>query len=411
METVGLWQLAEEQQPYMTAMRRLFHTEPELSGREFKTRETLCKELTDMGIPYTLLPGTGLIAQVKGRLPGPSRLLRSDMDALPLEELPDNPVQAKVCVSRNRGVCHACGHDAHMAMLLGTLRVLSAMREELHGTVSACFEEGEETNCGLPAMMTALDGMKIDECFALHVYSGLEAGKICLTSGPRMAGAVRFDLTFKGRAGHGSRPDLAVNPIIPAAHMVGELDSLLRNRLAADAAVTLGLCQFRAGDTWNVIPESAWLEGTVRCLTAEDRKRIKQRIYELAEGQAASFGGHAELTWYAGPPATNNTPSWTDFAIEAAKEAGLDVVPAPVNLAGEDFAYYQEEIPGVFVLVGRAVLPRHIGEGVALDDEFAHILLVCYWSVVVGDYERWARPLSKGRRAHPRFPSYFLGSG
>ena len=95
METVGLWQLAEEQQPYMTAMRRLFHTEPELSGREFKTRETLCKELTDMGIPYTLLPGTGLIAQVKGRLPGPSRLLRSDMDALPLEELPDNPVQEK----------------------------------------------------------------------------------------------------------------------------------------------------------------------------------------------------------------------------------------------------------------------------------------------------------------------------
>ena len=91
METVGLWQLAEEQQPYMTAMRRLFHTEPELSGREFKTRETLCKELADMGIPYTLLPGTGLIAQVKGRLPGPARLLRSDMDALPLEELPDNP--------------------------------------------------------------------------------------------------------------------------------------------------------------------------------------------------------------------------------------------------------------------------------------------------------------------------------
>ena len=139
METVELWQLAEEQQPYMTAMRRLFHTEPELSGREFKTRETLCKELTDMGIPYTLLPGTGLIAQVKGRLPGPSRLLRSDMDALPLEELPDNPVQAKVCVSRNRGVCHACGHDAHMAMLLGTLRVLSAMREELHGTAGCAI--------------------------------------------------------------------------------------------------------------------------------------------------------------------------------------------------------------------------------------------------------------------------------
>lgn len=356
METVGLWQLAEEQQPYMTAMRRLFHTEPELPGREFKTRETLCKELTDMGIPYTLLPGTGLIAQVKGRLPGPSRLLRSDMDALPLEELPDNPVQAKVCVSRNRGVCHACGHDAHMAMLLGTLRVLSAMREELHGTVSACFEEGEETNCGLPAMMTALDGMKIDECFALHVYSGLEAGKICLTSGPRMAGAVRFDLTFKGRAGHGSRPDLAVNPIIPAAHMVGELDSLLRNRLAADAAVTLGLCQFRAGNTWNVIPETAALSGSARYFRRQDGEQVLNLIHSAADGIAVLHGCTVEYE-----PTTGIIlgPVINDAAVSARVRAAVSAACGQAALkdcapwyASETFSRYLERWPGALGLLG-----------------------------------------------------------
>lgn len=356
METVELWQLAEEQQPYMTAMRRLFHTEPELSGREFKTRETLCKELTDMGIPYTLLPGTGLIAQVKGRLPGPSRLLRSDMDALPLEELPDNPVQAKVCVSRNRGVCHACGHDAHMAMLLGTLRVLSAMREELHGTVSACFEEGEETNCGLPAMMTALDGMKIDECFALHVYSGLEAGKICLTSGPRMAGAVRFDLTFKGRAGHGSRPDLAVNPIIPAAHMVGELDSLLRNRLAADAVVTLGLCQFRAGDTWNVIPETAALSGSARYFRRQDGEQVLNLIHSAADGIAVLHGCTVEYE-----PTTGIIlgPVINDAAVSARVRAAVSAACGQAALkdcapwyASETFSRYLERWPGALGLLG-----------------------------------------------------------
>ena len=147
MEWNSIRQLAEAQQPYMVHMRRCFHAEPEISGREFKTRETILNEMRAMEIPCTLLPGTGLIARLEGGRPGPARLLRSDIDALPLEELPDNLAGPKVCVSRNAGACHACGHDAHMAMLLGTLRILSAMREDICGTVYACFEEGEETNC------------------------------------------------------------------------------------------------------------------------------------------------------------------------------------------------------------------------------------------------------------------------
>lgn len=356
MELNSIRQLAEAQQPYMVHMRRCFHAEPEISGREFKTRETLLNELRAMEIPCTLLPGTGLIARLEGGRPGLARLLRSDIDALPLDELPDNLSGPKVCVSRNAGACHACGHDAHMAMLLGALRVLSAMREDVCGTVYACFEEGEETNCGLPAMMTALDELHIDECFALHVYSGLAAGKISLASGPRMAGAVRFDVTFRGRSGHGSRPDLAVNPIVPAAHMVGELDSLLRNRLAADAAVTLGLCRFQAGDTWNVIPETAALSGSARYFRRQDGQQVLELIRAAADGLAALHGCTVE---YAPSTGVILGPSVNDPAVSARVQNALSAAWGRDVLsdcgawyASETFSRYLERWPGALGLLG-----------------------------------------------------------
>ena len=356
MEAVDIRQLAEAQQPYMVAMRRRFHTEPELSGQEFKTREMLVKELSGMGIPYTLLPGTGLIARLEGQRPGPARLLRSDIDALPLEESPDNLTRPKVCVSQKPGVCHACGHDAHMAMLLGTLRALSDVREHLCGTVYACFEEGEETNCGLPAMMSALDGLPIDECFALHVYSGLEAGKISLSPGPRMAGTVRFDLKFRGRSGHGSRPDLAVNPIVPAAHMVGALDSLLRNRLEADAAVTLGLCRFQAGDTWNVIPETALLSGSARYFRRKDGEQVLRLLHSAADSMAALYGCTVDYEPTTGVilgPVVNDPAVSGRVGDTLAAAWGQDALSdCGAWYASETFSRYLERWPGALGLLG-----------------------------------------------------------
>ena len=356
MEAVDIRQLAEAQQPYMVALRRRFHAEPEISGQEFGTRETLIKELSGMGVPYTLLLGTGLIAKLEGRRPGPARLLRSDIDALPLEESPDNLARPKVCVSQKPGACHACGHDAHMAMLLGTLRALSDVREHLCGTVYACFEEGEETNCGLPAMMAALDGLTIDECFALHVYSGLEAGKISLSPGPRMAGAVRFDLKFRGRSGHGSRPDLAVNPIIPAAHMVGALDSLLRNRLEADAAVTLGLCRFQAGDTWNVIPETALLSGSARYFRRRDGEQVLRLLHSAADNMAALYGCTVDYEPATGVilgPVVNDPAVSGRVGDTLAAVWGQDALSdCGAWYASETFSRYLERWPGALGLLG-----------------------------------------------------------
>ena len=158
------------------------------------------EEIEKMGVPYEKLPGTGLIAIIEGGKPGKNKILRADIDALPLQEETENLKQPKVCVSEIPGRCHACGHDAHMAMLLGTMRILVQNKEELPGTVYCCFEEGEETNCGIDTMIEALEKYPIDECFAFHVYNELDAGKVNIVPGPRMAGTVGIGFHLKGRA-------------------------------------------------------------------------------------------------------------------------------------------------------------------------------------------------------------------
>ena len=213
---IEIKKLAEEMRDYVVAMRREFHEHPEVSGKEFETRERLIRELDAMGVPYEKVPGTGLIAIIKGELPGDNKLLRADIDALPLQEEAVNLKQPKVCVSQNAGACHACGHDAHMAMLLGTMKVLVSVRDRLKGTVYCAFEEGEETNCGIEAMIQALEKYPIDRCMALHVYNMLEAGKVNLVPGPRMAGTVRIGFHLKGKSGHGSARTRPSAPSSPA---------------------------------------------------------------------------------------------------------------------------------------------------------------------------------------------------
>lgn len=185
MDFKKIKKLAEAQQDYMVEMRRYFHTHAEVSDHEFGTRKVLQRELDSLNIPYELLEGTGIIATIQGGKPGKHRLLRCDIDALPLQEEKENLSGAKVCVSENDGACHACGHDAHMAMMLGTARVLAQVKDELEGTVYCCFEEGEESNGGIATMMKALEKYTVDECFALHVYNALEVGKISMVAGPR----------------------------------------------------------------------------------------------------------------------------------------------------------------------------------------------------------------------------------
>ena len=331
-----------------------FHRHPELSYEEVETTKRLREDLAAVGIEVLDLPlKTGLVAKV-GTGEAPFIALRCDIDGLPIQE-----ESGLAYASEHAGRMHACGHDFHISAVLGSAYLLKAKERELRGTVYLIFQPAEEAPGGARKVMETGVLKDVQAIFGLHTSPLYDVGTLGIRSGAVTASVDKFTVTFHGKGTHAAHPERGIDPIVMAASFVTAAQSIVSRNIDPAYPGLVSITHIESGNTWNVIPESSWLEGTVRCLTAEDRKLIKKRIYELAEGQAASFGGHAELTWYAGPPATDNTPDWTDFAIEVAKEAGLDVVPAPVNLAGEDFAYYQEEIPGVFVLVGTGKSPAN----------------------------------------------------
>ena len=331
-----------------------FHRHPELSYEEVETTKRLREDLAAVGIEVLDLPlKTGLVAKV-GTGEAPFIALRCDIDGLPIQE-----ESGLAYASEHAGRMHACGHDFHISAVLGSAYLLKAKERELRGTVYLIFQPAEEAPGGARKVMETGVLKDVQAIFGLHTSPLYDVGILGIRSGAVTASVDKFTVTFHGKGTHAAHPERGIDPIVMAASFVTAAQSIVSRNIDPAHPGLVSITHIESGNTWNVIPESSWLEGTVRCLTAEDRKLIKKRIYELAEGQAASFGGHAELTWYAGPPATDNTPDWTDFAIEVAKEAGLNVVPAPVNLAGEDFAYYQEEIPGVFVLVGTGKSPAN----------------------------------------------------
>lgn len=331
-----------------------FHRHPELSYEEVETTKRLREDLAAAGIEVLDLPlRTGLVAKV-GTGEAPFIALRCDIDGLPIQE-----ESGLNYASEHAGRMHACGHDFHISTVLGSAYLLKAQEKDLHGTVYLIFQPAEEAPGGARKVMETGVLKDVQAIFGLHTSPIYDVGTLGIRAGAVTASVDKFTVTFCGKGTHAAHPERGTDPIVMAASFVTAAQSIVSRNIDPAHPGLVSITHIESGNTWNVIPESSWLEGTVRCLTAEDRKLIKKRIYELAEGQAASFGGHAELTWYAGPPATDNTPDWTDFAIEVAKEAELDVVPAPVNLAGEDFAYYQEEIPGVFVLVGTGKSPAN----------------------------------------------------
>ena len=347
---------ALENQHYVTAMRREFHEYPETSGKEYETRERLIREIENMGIPYEKIPGTGIIAVIKGEKPGKNKMLRADIDALPVQEEKMNLRQEKACISQKDGVCHACGHDAHMAVLLGTMKILSQMKEEVPGTVYCCFEEGEETNCGIDAMLAALEKYPVDECFALHVYNELEAGKVNIVPGPRMAGTVGIGFHIKGKSGHGSRPDQAVNPIIPAAHIITQLNSAFMNQLNVEETVTLGIGKVTAGDATNVIPDDAYVGGTARFFNKKEGEKALEIINRIVENTAKCHGCTIEFEdrHNISPYPVVNDPHVARRIRDTLREACGEEVLGDCDrwYASECYSAYLDRYPGALGLLG-----------------------------------------------------------
>lgn len=256
-----LLEQAEKVRDAVICHRRTIHRYAEIGGKEYKTHRYICKHIERLGLPYENVTETAILATLDTGKEGPHIALRADIDALPLKENPNNLCGPRCCISEQEGTCHACGHDAHAAMLLGSMEVLYNLRESLTGIVYFCFEAGEENGASCHQMLAALENRSVDTVWAIHVYAALESGKIGIRTGACMAGFGGIDLTVHGKTGHGSRPDQAINPVYTAAEIVTNIPGAFVNQLDVEKTVTFGVTSIQGGQAFNVFPESAHIWG------------------------------------------------------------------------------------------------------------------------------------------------------
>ena len=345
--------LVEEQEQYIIDCRHKLHAIPEVCSKEVKTKAFLMEEIKKSGLPYEEVPTNSIIVKLDTGRSGKVVALRADIDGLPVKESDENLTRPRACKSEHDGYCHACGHDAHMSMLLGALKVLPQLKDQLSGTILFCFEEGEEQGTGIKALLAALDKYNVDVCWGIHVYAELEEGKMSVDAGPRMASAIGTMVNFKGKGGHGSRPDMARNPVFAAAAFLNNLSMAFGQQVTAGETVTLGITMFHAGEAANVIADTAELGGTFRFFNMEEGQRAADRFVKTAEHTAAMFDCTAEFP--RGKPVVAGGPVINDAAAAALAQKVLPevlpegtVVPCEPWYASESFGQWLRKSPGVF---------------------------------------------------------------
>lgn len=332
--------------------RRYLHQHPELSFQETETALFIANKMEEFGFDIqTNIGGNGIIATLTGGKPGKSIAFRADFDALPIQDEKDVPYR-----SQHPGIMHACGHDAHTAALLGFAKVLIKYQAEMNGNVVFIFQPAEETPPGgAKAMLQANDEFqKIDYAFAAHLASDLPVGQLALGSGYRMAAVDKFAITIKGRGGHGARPQDANDPIVIGSDMVNALQKIVSRRIdpLASAVVTIGV--FQSGNAFNVIPDSAKLEGTVRSFNQEIRNQVEENIRAIVNGIATAYDANVEIEYLRGYPALYNDPQVTEQVEKQFTEEfdQQNVVEFEPMMGAEDFSYFLEAIPGTYFRVG-----------------------------------------------------------
>ena len=329
------------------------HAHPELAYEEFETTARLRAAFERAGIRILDVPlATGLIAVIgTGK---PTVALRTDIDALPVHETTDLPYR-----SHYEGKMHACGHDFHMASVLAAALLLKEREETLAGTVYIVCQPAEEAPGGARTVLDtgALEG--VAAIFGIHARPIYPVGTLGLCTGGMMASVDKFEIAFHGVGTHAAQPDRGCDPVVMAAQFVTAAQTIAARNISPLRPAVVSVTHIDAGTTWNVLPERAWMEGTIRLFDANDRTLVKERVASLAEGIAAAFGGRAEITWTAGPPAVVNTERWNTLARETAAEEGFAVVDPVPWMAGEDFAYYQEAMETCFAFVGTGLSPEN----------------------------------------------------
>jgi len=339
----------------MLGLRRRIHKLPELSGEERETAALVATVLEEHGIEVrTGVGGYGVVGVLRGSVEGPCVALRADMDALPMEEKTGLPWASEL-----KGVMHACGHDAHTAMLLGAMCVLSEMKSELAGTVKCIFQPAEEANPvgGAPAMIQrgALKTPDVDAIFGMHVWPSLVTGTLGTRSGALMGASDRLFLTVRGKGAHGSEPENGVDAISIAAQILTALQTIVsRNVSPLDAAV-VSIGTIKGGNRYNVIADEVVLEGTVRTINPETQEKMPGRIEAIVRGIARGMGGDCDMEYVKGYPPLMNDPELAKTAFSVLKkvvgEEKIVHVEKPA-LGGEDFAFFSREIPALFLWLG-----------------------------------------------------------
>jgi len=339
--------------PGIIADRRHLHQHPELGFQEHETARFIVDRLRSIGIEEITegVGRTGVVALIQGARPGKVVALRADMDALPITE--ENAVDYK---SINDGVMHACGHDSHVSMLLGTARMLLGLRDQLAGTVKLIFQPAEEGLGGAMAMIEdgALEHPRPDAIFGIHIWQGIDLGVVAARAGTAMVAADGFKITIRGLGGHGAQPHLCIDPIAVAAHVIVALQTIVSRELdpTLPAVVTVGA--FHAGHAANVIPDVAELRGTIRAVTNAQRHEMARRVVEITEGVARTLRATAEVEVTFGVPPTVNNPEMTEIVKSAAREVVGEekTVDGDLMVVSEDMSEFLERVPGCFFFVG-----------------------------------------------------------
>lgn len=338
---------ARELAPYAVRIRHQIHAHPELGLREYQTTALIRSELASMGVELAPLNmETGAVGLIRGNLPGdgPVTALRADIDALPITEQTGIPYS-----SQHEGVMHACGHDGHTAILLGTAKLLTSLRDQFSGVVKLIFQPGEESGDGARSMLLAgvLESPHVDNIVALHGWPPFTVGQVGAWPGQYMASADEFKVTMNGKGGHGCRPYLAVNPIVASAQAITAIQSIVSNEIATAQQAVISICTCHSGTGATSIPDQAEFEGTVRCLDPGVRQQLKDRIERVVENTAKAFGCSCTFTYTDGIPSLRNDPETVQRLLNAAQDVlGSDAIgtlDGPV-MGAEDFSFFAEQV-------------------------------------------------------------------
>jgi amidohydrolase len=393
-EIAGLFDAAKAIQPDVIAIRRRIHRQPEIGLDLPKTQAVVLEELSKLGLEGR--PGKALssvVAVIEGGRPGPTVLLRADMDALPLHEDTGLDFSSEI-----EGAMHACGHDTHVAMLLGAARLLQKRRAELPGKVILMFQPGEEGLGGAKSMieeglLEAAGPTAPTGALAVHIGTRYPTGEVHLRPGPQMAATDVIRIWVRGRGGHASAPHLALDPIAVAAEIVLALQAMVTRRIDVFDPAVVTIAQITAGTTNNIIPESVFLFGTIRTVSEESRAEVRAGVRRVAEGIAAAHGATAEVELEAGYPVTINDPAFTAFVMDTASSLiGADKVaelPAPI-MGAEDFSYVLQRVPGAMAFVGArpdgqdpATAPQNHSNVVVFDEPAMAVGVTLYTAVAI----------------------------